>query len=170
MSVSKYPAHVINKYLSAIHFAGIIELRGFYFGGTVDSTRRVVYLVDDGTKSGQEAMGTFHHEFSSLLLARHGLFLNPWLEQYPEGLRYKSQMYENSEDVYADTSLDGTESFDAFIQIDDIEGESTDARHAGWIEVLDYDLSVGQRPSSTAGGGAAGNSAAGWDLQRNRRV
>jgi type VI secretion system secreted protein Hcp len=47
--------------------------------------------------------------------------------------------------------------FDAFIQIDDIEGESADAGHAGWIEVLDYDLSVGQRASSTAGsaGGAS---------------
>jgi hypothetical protein len=107
---AKYPAHVINKYLSAIHFAGVIELRGFYFGGTVDSTRRIVYFVDDGTQSGQEAVGTFHHEFSSLLLARHGLFLNPWLEQHPEGLRYKSQMYDNDEDVYADTSLEGTES------------------------------------------------------------
>jgi hypothetical protein len=106
---AKYPVHVINKYLSAVHFAGILKDGNLYGSGTFDSTRRIVYLVDHGTKSGQEAMRTFHHEFSSLLLARHGLFLNPWLEQHPEGLRYRSQMYDNDEDVYAGTSLVGTE-------------------------------------------------------------
>ncbi len=40
--------------------------------------------------------------------------------------------------------------FDAFIHIDGIEGESSDARHAGWIEVKNFNLSVGQRVSNTA--------------------
>ena len=40
--------------------------------------------------------------------------------------------------------------FDAFIHIDGIEGESNDDRHAGWIEVKNFNLSVGQRVSHTA--------------------
>ena len=40
--------------------------------------------------------------------------------------------------------------FDAFIKFDGIEGESTDSRHAGWIEIINFDLDVGQRVSRTA--------------------
>ena len=40
--------------------------------------------------------------------------------------------------------------FDAFIKFDGIEGESTDAKHAGWIEIINFDLDVGQRVSRTA--------------------
>jgi type VI secretion system secreted protein Hcp len=47
--------------------------------------------------------------------------------------------------------------FDAFVKIDGIEGESTDDKHAGWIEVLACDAKVSQRVSSTASsvGGAS---------------
>ena len=48
--------------------------------------------------------------------------------------------------------------FDAFLRIDGINGESTDSTHRGGIELLDYELGVGQRASSppgTAGGAAA---------------
>ncbi|MFZ1987280.1 MAG: type VI secretion system tube protein Hcp [Desulfatitalea sp.] len=46
--------------------------------------------------------------------------------------------------------------FDAFMHIDGIQGESSDERHAGWIEILNFNLGVGQRVSRTAGsaGGA----------------
>jgi type VI secretion system secreted protein Hcp len=40
--------------------------------------------------------------------------------------------------------------FDAFVKIEDIEGESTDDKHQGWIEVLSYNMGVSQRASSTA--------------------
>ena len=40
--------------------------------------------------------------------------------------------------------------FDAFIRFDGIEGESSDSRHSGWIEILDYDLDVSQPVSQTA--------------------
>lgn len=46
---------------------------------------------------------------------------------------------------------------DAYLKIDCIQGESTDEKHAGWIEVLDYDFSIAQKVSptaSSAGGGA----------------
>ncbi len=47
--------------------------------------------------------------------------------------------------------------FDAFIKFDGIDGESTDSRHSGWIEILDYDLDVSQTVSKTASsiGGAS---------------
>jgi type VI secretion system secreted protein Hcp len=47
--------------------------------------------------------------------------------------------------------------FDAFMQIDGIQGESGDERHAGWIEIKNFSLGVGQRVSRTASsaGGAS---------------
>lgn len=45
--------------------------------------------------------------------------------------------------------------FDAFLQVDGIEGESTDKDHRGWIEIIDFGFLVRQRASagaSTAGG------------------
>lgn len=47
--------------------------------------------------------------------------------------------------------------FDAFIKIDGIEGESTDAQHTGWIEALYYKTGLHQKKSSTAStaGGAS---------------
>jgi len=47
---------------------------------------------------------------------------------------------------------------DAYLKIDGIQGESTDEKHAGWIEVLDYDFSIAQkvsRTASSAGGAGA---------------
>ncbi len=51
--------------------------------------------------------------------------------------------------------------FDAFIKIGDIEGESTDDKHAGWIEITDYSMDITQTISSTASsaGGASGERA-----------
>jgi type VI secretion system secreted protein Hcp len=48
-------------------------------------------------------------------------------------------------------------SFDAFIMIDGIEGESTDDKHQGWIEVLHYEMGMTQKVSTTASsaGGAS---------------
>lgn len=47
--------------------------------------------------------------------------------------------------------------FDAFIKIDGIEGESTDDKHSGWIEILDFNCGVEQKTSATASssGGAS---------------
>lgn len=48
--------------------------------------------------------------------------------------------------------------FDTFIKIDGIEGESTDDKHSGWIEVTSFNSGVSQRTSATAsssGGGSA---------------
>lgn len=46
--------------------------------------------------------------------------------------------------------------FDAFVKIDNIEGESTDSKHKGWIEVLDCGVNIKQTVSKTvsSSGGA----------------
>ena len=41
-------------------------------------------------------------------------------------------------------------SFDAFVKIDGIEGESTDKKHTGWIEAINFSSGVSQKVSSTA--------------------
>ncbi len=47
--------------------------------------------------------------------------------------------------------------FDCFLKIDNIEGESSDSGHQGWIEVLRYGIGLKQNISSTASsaGGAS---------------
>lgn len=48
--------------------------------------------------------------------------------------------------------------FDTFIKIDGIEGESTDDKHAGWIEVVSYTSGVNQKSSATASSVGGGSS------------
>lgn len=40
--------------------------------------------------------------------------------------------------------------FDAFVQISGIEGESTDEKHQGWIEIIRFGVGVNQTVSTTA--------------------
>ncbi|MCP3875140.1 MAG: hypothetical protein GY699_18550, partial [Desulfobacteraceae bacterium] len=105
-----YPIQIIKRYLSAIHFAKEIEDRGFLCSGSYDPFKRVVYLVDDGENNDKQAIHTFHHEFSSLLLKSHTLLLNPWFDQNPEDFVY---LYKLKRDeilkTYNSSSLIGTE-------------------------------------------------------------
>jgi hypothetical protein len=79
----KYPVELIKKYLNAIYFVGEIDAAGFKAGGTYDPFRRIVYLADNGAKTDAQAMRTFHHEFSSLLLKGRSFFVNPWTDNNP---------------------------------------------------------------------------------------
>jgi type VI secretion system secreted protein Hcp len=47
--------------------------------------------------------------------------------------------------------------FDAFLKVEGIPGESTDDKHADWIEILSYSAGVSQTASASAssGGGAS---------------
>lgn len=40
--------------------------------------------------------------------------------------------------------------YDAFIHIPDLDGESTDERHRGWIEMTQFEFNVQQKVSQTA--------------------
>jgi hypothetical protein len=102
-ALSKYPIHVVKEYLNAVYFAGMMKSDDINFAGTYDPFRRIIYLIDDGNWT-SELMGTFHHEFSSLFLSRHGMLLNPWLEQHPDGFDYRSELYEDQKEIYAGTS------------------------------------------------------------------
>lgn len=48
--------------------------------------------------------------------------------------------------------------FDAFLKIETIPGESTDSKHANWIEVLSYSHGVSQLSSGSASSGGARSS------------
>jgi len=97
---AKYPVSVIKEYLSAIYFAKALEYDGLRYGGTYDPFRKIVYLVNNGKKSDELSIGTFHHEFSSILLKRNGFYLNPWLEQNPEGFKYSMEKTCNIKEIY----------------------------------------------------------------------
>lgn len=49
--------------------------------------------------------------------------------------------------------------FDTFLKIDGVDGESTDEKHSGWIEILSFDHGMNQPASavaSSAGGATSG--------------
>jgi type VI secretion system secreted protein Hcp len=62
--------------------------------------------------------------------------------------------------------------FDAFIKIDSIEGESTDDKHQGWIEVLFCESEVTQKVSKTASsaGGATAERATFQDFKFTKQL
>lgn len=84
----KYPVQIIKNNLTAIYFAKMLESKGFKYGGTYDPFRRIVYLVNNGKQPDDHSVAIFHHEFSSILLKRHGFLLNPWHEQNPLHFKY----------------------------------------------------------------------------------
>jgi hypothetical protein len=106
----EYPTEVIKKYLNAIYFSRDIDADGLKFSGTYDPFRRIVYLVDNGTKNDEQAMRTFHHEFSSLLLARHSFFINKWTDHHPKDFKYLRDLYDSwkSLEQEVDISKEGT--------------------------------------------------------------
>jgi hypothetical protein len=106
----KYPIAVIKKHLNAIYFAKEIDAAGFKAGGTYDPFRRIVYLVDNGAATDTQAMHTFHHEFSSLLIKSHSFFVNPWTDNNPKNFIYLNDTKKDRLQTYNNTSLIGTES------------------------------------------------------------
>ena len=94
IALDKYPIDIIKRYLNTIQFAGETDADGFKYGGTYDPFRRIIYLVDDGSKNDDQAISTFHHEMSSLFLKRHSFFVNPWIDQNPKGFKYLREIYD----------------------------------------------------------------------------
>lgn len=56
-----------------------------------------------------QAESTIHHEFSSILLKKHTLLLNPWLGQNPAGFEYLSKIEKDVLAIYESTNREGTE-------------------------------------------------------------
>jgi hypothetical protein len=95
----KYPVATIRKYLKAIYFAGEVDHDGLMYGGTYDPFRKIIYLVDDGGKNSDEAISTFHHEFSSLLLNGNSFWIDPWTDNNPKDFIYIDDKYNNWKEV-----------------------------------------------------------------------
>ncbi len=96
IAFEKYPKNVIKKYLNVIQFAGnISDSRVSSYLGTYDPFRKIVYLIDNGVQNDEQAMDTFHHEFSSLLLKSHSFFVNPWTDHNPKNFRYYKDIYDD---------------------------------------------------------------------------
>lgn len=90
----KYPDKVIKHYLNSIYFAKEIDDGDLKYGGTYDPFRRIIYLVDNDTGNVVQAIHTFHHEFSSLLISAHSFFLNPWTDNHPKDFKYLEDIYD----------------------------------------------------------------------------
>ena len=105
---SMYPDQVIAKYLKAVYFSGEINEGGLKYGGTYDPFRHIVYLVDSGVKTEDQAVSTFHHEFSSLLLSGHSFYLNPWINLNPLNFKYLFDKSKETLELYKEVSLNGS--------------------------------------------------------------
>jgi len=71
-SLGKYPSKLLNKNLKAIYVLKSMFFYGLEYGGTY--YKRKVYLSNNGIANGYSDAyleGSFHHEFSSVLLNRH---------------------------------------------------------------------------------------------------
>jgi hypothetical protein len=106
---NKYPIEIIKKHLNAIYFVREIDLDGLKASGTYDPFRRIIYLVDNGNKNDDQAMRTFHHEFSSLLLKSHSFWVNPWTDHNPQEFVYLCEISKNQLQPLIDASMDGSE-------------------------------------------------------------
>lgn len=93
----KYPIDVIQQYLETIQLAGEIDAGIVDYGGAYDPFRKIIYLVDNGAKSDDLMIETFHHEFSSLLLLSHSFYVNPWTDHNPKEFEYFSDIYSDYE-------------------------------------------------------------------------
>lgn len=90
-ALDKYPENVLRKNLKRIYVLKTMFFFGLEYGGTY--YKRNVYITNNGIENGytgQYIEGTFHHEFSSVLLKRHKKYFEKgdWLAANPPDLTY----------------------------------------------------------------------------------
>jgi hypothetical protein len=61
--------------------------------------------VDNGSKNNKQAINTFHHEFSSLLLKSHFFWVDPWTNYNPVGFVYLTDKYRNWKELEKEVDL-----------------------------------------------------------------
>jgi hypothetical protein len=72
-------------------------------------------LVDNGEKNDDQAMRTFHHEFSSLLMKSRSFWINPWTDYNPKDFQYLTDIHDTWKEVeeasliYTDNSAEDYE-------------------------------------------------------------
>lgn len=90
----KYPDNVIKHYLDSIYFSREINDGDLIYGGTYDPFRRIVYLVDNDINNSLQAIYTFHHEFSSLLINSRSFSVGSWTDHHPKDYKYLDEIYD----------------------------------------------------------------------------
>ena len=90
-ALDKYPENVLRKNLKRIYVLKTMFFFGLEFGGTY--YKRKVYITNNGIENGytdEYIEGTFHHEFSSVLLKRHKRYIDKkaWSIANPPGFEY----------------------------------------------------------------------------------
>ncbi len=101
----KYPIEMLKQHLKGIYFAGEIDQAGFKYGGSYDPFRHIIYIVNNGHQTENDSIGTFHHEFSSLLLSSRSFFINPWTDQNPKDFQYLGEIYDTFNDLEKEIDL-----------------------------------------------------------------
>jgi len=92
-ALDKYPENVLRKNLKRIYVLKTMFCFGLEYGGTY--YKRNVYVTNNGLENGytrQYIEGTFHHEFSSVLLKRQKKHFEKeaWLSANPPDFTYGS--------------------------------------------------------------------------------
>jgi hypothetical protein len=90
-ALHKYPAKLLQDNLKKIHVLKTLRFFGLDYGGTY--YKRDVYISNNGLENGYTGdflEGTFHHEFSSVLLKRHSTRSNKqsWMHANPKDFSY----------------------------------------------------------------------------------
>jgi hypothetical protein len=105
----RYPAEIIGLYLEAIYFASKMKIDDFYYGGTYDQYRRIIYIVDNGRVDDMRALYVFHHEFSSILLFANPFPISHWFRHNPDDFIYLNLRQDFDFEAFGKASSDGNE-------------------------------------------------------------
>ncbi|MBL8064431.1 MAG: hypothetical protein JNM34_01105 [Chthonomonadaceae bacterium] len=90
-ALALYPNDFLEKELKTVYVCKSIKFYGLSYGGT--NSLDAVYLTNQGSEQGytdKYIFGSFHHEFSSVLLRNHPdqLDARQWSKSNPVGFRY----------------------------------------------------------------------------------
>lgn len=108
-AMAVYPAEFLKRELKAVYVTASIEFYGLAYGGT--NSLDTVYLSNKGAAKGYSdayIWGSFHHEFSSILLRNHPKLLDDkaWAAANPQGFSYGQGGTEALRDGKASTKYD----------------------------------------------------------------
>lgn len=90
-ALDKYPAELLEKNLKKVYALATMSFYGLEYGGTYHKGK--VYITNNGVENGYTDTfieGTFHHEFSSILLKRYKRFFDKkaWIASNPDDFEY----------------------------------------------------------------------------------
>ncbi|MDT8392418.1 MAG: hypothetical protein RQ761_01145 [Bacteroidales bacterium] len=111
IALNKYPVTLLEKNLKKIYIVSTMRFFNLDYGGTY--FRKNVYITNNGIENGYTQKyieGTFHHEFSSILLIRHKKHFDvkAWHKANPEGFNYGKGGLEALKTENASVELDSS--------------------------------------------------------------